>query len=354
MPVLQAHVLQGIARDIFVAAGVPPEEARIVADALVASNLAGHDSHGVIRVPQYLQLLRDGLIQPGQPTEIVRETPTTAVIDGHWNFGQVAARRATEIALAKAEAQGLGAVALHHANHVGRVGDYVLMAAERGFLGLAAVNNHGAAPHVAPFGGTAGRLSTNPIAFAAPTSSGPPFVLDMTTSIVAEGKIRVLRNQGKPIPEGWVLDGHGQPTTDPHAFYGPPKGALLPFGGKLGHKGFGLSLMVELLAGALSGAGCSRPGVTRLGNALFLLALKVESFLPLAEFERHLEALRTHVKDTPTQPGFDEILVPGEPEARTEARRRAEGIPLDDETWRQVLEAARSVGCKWHSTAFRA
>jgi uncharacterized oxidoreductase len=340
MLIITAEKLETIGRNIFAAAGASPEEAEVVASALVRANLVGLDSHGVIRIPQYLGMVRDGRMKFGQPVEVMRETATTAVLNGNWGPGQVCARRAAETAIAKAREYGLGAVGLHHSNHVGRLGDYVLMIAQEGMLGLATVNNHGAARHTAPFGGTKGRLATNPIAFAAPAAGRPPFVLDITTSIAAEGKIRVLRNQGKRVPEGWILDAEGQPTTDPNDFYGPPRGVLLPLGGEAGHKGFGLSLMVELLAGALSGAGCSREGPTHPGNAMFILAIAIDPFLAREEFERQVADFFADVKSAPTQEGFAEILIPGEPEVRTEQQRRAEGIPIDDETWRQIQETA--------------
>lgn len=346
MPIIQAEELEALGRRIFEAAGASPEEAETIVASLVRANLAGLDSHGVIRIPQYLGMVRRGLMRFGQPVEVVRETATTAVLNGNWGPGQVCARRATELVLDKARRWGLGAVGLHHSNHVGRLGEYVLRLAEAGMLGLAAVNNHGAAHHTAPFGGTKGRLATNPIAFAAPANGRPPFVLDMTTSIAAEGKVRVLRNRGQRVPEGWILDGQGRPTTDPNDFYGEPRGVLLPLGGEVGYKGFGLGLMVEILAGALSGAGCSREAAAAAhpGNALFILAIAIDPFLDRSDFERQVADFFAYVKSSPLQEGFEEILLPGEPEVRTEQRRRAEGIPVDEETWRQIQEAAAGLG----------
>src|SRR3712207_795806 len=195
MPTLPAETLQEFAARLLEAAGAPAEEAGIVAEALVRANLAGHDSHGVIRLEQYWRFMRDGLIVPGAPLTIVAETPASAVIDGNWGFGQVVARRATEVAIAKARACGAGVVSVRCSNHLARLGDYPLMVAAQGMIGIATVNNHGGGAWVAPWGGREGRLSTNPIAIATP---GPerPIVLDITTSVVAEGKIRVKRNQG--------------------------------------------------------------------------------------------------------------------------------------------------------------
>jgi uncharacterized oxidoreductase len=346
MPIVQAADLEALGRRIFEAAGASPAEAEAIVSSLVRANLAGLDSHGVIRIPQYLGLVRQGWMRFGQPVEVVRETATTAVLNGNWGPGQVCARRATELALDKARRWGLGAVGLHHSNHVGRLGEYVLQLAEAGLLGLAVVNNHGTAQHTAPFGGIQGRLATNPIAFAAPANGHPPLVLDMTTSIVAEGKIRVLRNRGQRVPEGWILDGQGRPTTDPNDFYGEPRGVLLPLGGQVGYKGFGLGLMVELLAGGLSGAGCSGAATAAAhpGNALFILAIAIDPFLDRSAFEQQVADFFAYVKSAPRQEGVEEILIPGEPEVRTEQRRRAEGIPVDEETWRQIQEAAAGLG----------
>lgn len=342
MPTFSVESLQEFGARLLEAMGAPPEEAAIVAGALARANLAGHDSHGVIRLEQYCRLIREGAIVPGAPTEVVAETPGTVVIDGHWGFGQVVARRATELAIAKAREGGVGVAGVRCSNHLGRLGDYPEMAAQRGMVALAAVNNHGGGAWVTPWGGREGRLSTNPIAIAAP---GPdkPIVLDITTSVVAEGKIRVKRNKGEPMPPGWALDARGEPTTDPRDLYGPPRGAILPFGGEAGHKGFGLSMMVEILAGALTGAGCSRPNAPRTGNALFLTVIDVAAMTPLSEFQERVRELVEWVKSAALAPGFHEILIPGEPEARAEVRRRRDGIPVDEETWRQLVEIARGL-----------
>jgi uncharacterized oxidoreductase len=352
MPILSAEKLEKFAARLLEAAGrtlpslrsggCPAPEAAIVAGALVRANLAGHDSHGVIRLEQYYRLMRDGLIVPGAPLEIVTETPNTAVIDGHWGFGQVIARRATEIAIEKARASAVGVVSVRGSNHLGRLGDYPAMAAEQGMIALATVNNHGGGAWVAPWGGREGRLSTNPISIATP---GPerPVLLDITTSVVAEGKIRVKRNRGERMPPGWAIDARGEPTTDPMDLYSQPRGAMLPFGGEVGHKGFALSLMVDILAGALSGAGCTRPDAPRVGNALFLLVIDVARMTPLDAFQERVRALVDYVRSAALAPGFSEILIPGEPEYRTEARRRRDGILVDDETWRQITNIAGSL-----------
>jgi hydroxycarboxylate dehydrogenase B len=325
------------------ALGCPADEALIVAEALPRANVAGHDSHGLIRVEQYAKLVRTGDIVPGAPTTVVREAACTALLDGGWNFGPVVARRALEVAIRKAREYGTGTVSVRNSNHLGRLGEYALMAAAEGMLCIGAVNNHGRGNLVAPFGGSDGRLSTNPITFACP---GPerPILVDITTSVVAEGKVRLVKNAGKRVPEGWIIDNQGHPSTDPDDLYTDPRGAILPFGGAVGHKGFALGVMVDILSGALSGAGCSYSSTCRLGNAMFFSVTDIEKFVPLDEFLEQVGVLDRHVKASPPAPGFQEVLMPGEPELRQEELRRREGIRIDEETWRQFVECAGGLG----------
>lgn len=347
MPVVAPERLRRLAQEVLAALGAPAAAAACVADGLVDASLVGLDSHGAIRIPQYVQAVRDGLVDPRAEPVLERDGGGVLSVDGRRTFGQVVAGFAVEAVLARLAqgSQSLVAVTAHHASHVGRLGAYVERLAARGYIGLAMVNNHGARPWAAPFGGRERRLSTNPIAFAAPRPGHPPLVVDLTTSATAEGKVRLLRNRGESAPEGWLIDAAGRPTRDPADLYGPPPGALLPLGGMtLGHKGFGLSLMVEVLAGALSGAGCTREGAEWPGNGFFCLGLDPAGFQAASAVEAALEGLIRDVKDTPLAEGFTEILVPGEPEAHTRARRTAEGIPLDEETWRQIVAAARQCG----------
>jgi len=350
MPIIQSATLHRLAASIFVALGASPEAAACVADGLVDANLMGLDSHGAIRIPQYVQAVEDGLVDPGAEPVITREDGGLLTVDGRRAFGQVVAGMAVATATHRL-AQGphrLVAVAAHHAYHVGRLGAYVQRLTAQGYIGIAMVNNHGARPWAAPFGGRERRLSTNPIAFAVPRPGGDPLLVDLTTSATAEGKVRLLRNRGEMAPDGWLVDSDGRPTRDPAALYASPPGAILPLGGStLGHKGFGLSLMVEVLAGALSGAGCSRPDADWPGNGFFCLAIDPLGFQPASALEAAVEGLIAYVKETPLAEGFAEILVPGEPEFRTRARRAAEGIPLDLETWRQIVAAAERCGVHW-------
>ncbi len=344
MPNFTQNQLQKITTDIFEAGGVPSDEAEIIGELLVASNLAGHDSHGVIRIPQYIGLIDSGLIQPGAPMHTERESASHALLNGNWGFGHVIAQKAMSLAIEKAKSSTISAISVYNCNHIGRIGSYPLMAAEAGMVGITMVNAGGTALYVAPFGGSDGRLATNPLAIATPTRNGHPILLDITSSVVAQGKIRVAFNRGEPVPLGWLINSEGEPTQDPRDLMESPQGALLPLGGIAGHKGYALGLMIDILGGALSGAGCSGSGNTRLQNGVLMIALDIANFTALDDFYEHIDELIAHVKASPTAPEFDEILAPGDIEARQTERRQREGIPIDDETWRQIQETAMEVG----------
>jgi uncharacterized oxidoreductase len=335
VPTVTASELTRICVEVLEAAGATGAAARAVAEGLVGANLAGHDSHGVIRLPAYVAAVDDGRVDPRAEPVLERDEGSLLVVDGRRGFGQVVAGYATARVLQRlGEGRPLVAAFAHDGYHAGRIGAYVERMAAAGAVGLAMVNSHGAGRLVAPFGGHQRRLSTNPIAFAAPVAGGPPLVLDMATSVVAEGKVRVRRNRGEPLPENWIVDAGGRPSRRAEDLY--DGGALLPLGGpNQGYKGFGLSLMVEVLAGALSGAGCSRPGETWSGNGFFCLGV-APTHPALAE---QVAGLIRHVKEN--QPG---VLVPGEPEASRRAEREAHGIELDPETWRQIAEVAARHG----------
>ena len=345
---------------VFLATGSPQDEAEAVAGHLVEANLMGHDSHGIIRAEQYVQRALDGRMRPGAAIEVEQQTDTTAVVNGHWNYGQVVAGATTAIAIAKAQQAGVGIAVAHQSGHAGRIGAYGEQVARAGLIAIACVNVHGGGRLVAPFGGAERRLSTNPIVVAAPTEDPErPFVLDMATSVSAEGKVRVARNRGEQLPPGWILDGAGRPSTEPWDLYGgdPPgsrtPGALLPVGGTVGHKGFGLSMAVELLAGALTPAGTTRPDAPGGGNGIFMLAIDPQRFAGLGPFQHALSRLIDDVKQPPFAEGASEVLTAGEPERRRRAERLASGIALDDATWRQLGAAAASVGVGPYEGALR-
>jgi uncharacterized oxidoreductase len=341
VPTLAADRLESLATRIFAALGTPEPDARWVASLLIRANLRGHDSHGVIRIPQYVGSVRKGETNPRPAMQVLLDSPTTAVVDGDLGFGQVVARRATEVALEKAAHHGLAGVGVRRSNHIGRLADYAEMAAERGYVGMV-WTNAATAVSVVPYGGMARRLSTNPLAVAVPgPNGGVALSVDMATSVVAEGKVRVKRNRKEALPEGWAIDGAGRSVTDSTAFYGPPRAGLLPMGG---HKGTALALVVEVMAGILSGSGAIGPTPGPVLNGTFVLLVEVERFLPLSEFTKQVTDLVAFVKSSEPAPGVGGVMVPGEPEARMERERRARGIPVEDETWRQIEEIAAELG----------
>ncbi len=340
MPTIDPARLEATGARIFAAMGTPEGDAAWIATLLVRANLRGHDSHGVIRIPQYWQWVKKGEVNPKSPVTVTAETPVTARLDGGRGFGQVVARRGMELAIAKARAAGLSAVGLSHTSHVGRLADYCEMAAQSGLIGMLWVNAVNGL-NVAPWGGAARRLGTNPHAVGVPGAGGPAMVLDFATSVVAEGKMRVKKNRKQQAPLGWFIDAQGRPATDPEVFYGDPPGSLLTAGE---HKGYGLSLAVEILGGILSGSGPAGPGPGLFQNGTLMMCLDVECFLPQPEFHKQVAALFGWVKSAPLAQGSTEILIPGEPEARLEAERRKHGIPVDDATWAQIEATAKELG----------
>jgi uncharacterized oxidoreductase len=262
-------------------------------------------------------------------------------VDGKLGFGQIVARRGMEVAMEKAAAVGVATVGIFNSNHIGRLADYTEMALERDMLAILAVNAGGAGQRMAPWGGRAPRLSTNPIAFACPAGNAAPISFDIATTVAAEGKVRVKRNRKEQIPLGWVLDAEGRPTTDPNALYGPPPGSILPAGG---HKGYCLALMVEILGGIMSRGGYSTEHPGPILNGVFMIVVDIARFVPPGTFRAEVDDLLRYLKTSPTVPGTDQILTPGEPEAITEAERRRTGIFVEDQTWDQIREVAGELG----------
>jgi uncharacterized oxidoreductase len=341
MPTLRHDSLETLARDIFQSIGVPTPGAAWMGQLLVRANLRGHDSHGVIRIPQYIASWRKGEANPTAEPVVVQEGSATALLDGKLGFGQIVARRGMEVAMEKAAAVGVSTVGVFNSNHIGRLADYTEMALERDMLAILTVNAGGAGQRMAPWGGRAPRLSTNPIAFACPTGEAAPISFDIATTMAAEGKVRVKRNRGEQMPPGWVLDAEGTPTTDPNALYADPPGTILPAGG---HKGYCLALMIEILAGIVARGGHSteRPGPVR--NGIFIVVVDIARFVPPSTFRAEVDDLVRYLKTCPTVPGGDRILTPGEPEAVTETERRRSGIFVEDQTWRQIEAVAGELG----------
>lgn len=335
MPVFTASTLLDVGTRLFVAAGAPEPVAKRVADSLVLSSLVGMDSHGILRIPQYLEEIGKGSIVPSAQPEVIRDQGVAALIDGHWAFGQIVAEQAMQLAVEKARQHTVGIVSFSRVLHIGRLGEWVALAADEGLFGLALTNGAPPGGIAAPYGSRQRLLGTNPMAAGIPAGSQPPVVVDFSTTATAEGKVRLAKFKGERVPEGWLLDRDGRPTTDPGDLY--DGGALRCFGG---HKGYGLSLMVEVLGGILSGANVPvSPGYT-VQNGVFMLALDVTFFRPAAEYEDVMETLLDAVKAAPPAEGTDTVLVPGEPELSCRRERERDGIPVDDQTWAEIQKAA--------------
>jgi LDH2 family malate/lactate/ureidoglycolate dehydrogenase len=339
MPTIQADRLQQIAAKLLIAAGASEEEAAIVSRHSIGANLAGHDSHGIILIPTYIDRIKRGHIVPGAPMEVVQETANSTVVNGNWGFGYVVSEAVMEMTIEKARKGAVAAATVLRQSHIGRVADYPLMAASAGMIGLMTADSGRSAKAVAPFGGKEARLGTNPICIAMPSDLEAPMFIDMATSAVAQGKLNVARARGKPIPEGWILDKEGNPTTDPAA-----GGVALPLGGSEGHKGYGLSAMVEILSGILPGLGFGHDPSGRHNDGCFLAVFNVEAFRPLAQFKREVKEFAEYLTSTPPQTGFERVYYPGELEYLSTQRLSREGIEIEDATWQRLGNLAGEYG----------
>jgi len=337
----KADQLRQMSASMFRRVGVPAVDAELVADHLVESGLLGHDTHSILRLPQYVEMVRGGTVQPGAEIELLADSRYTARVSGGWNFGPVTATAAMRLAIDKAREGALSVVTVRDCNHVARLGRFAALAARERMVGLLMANGHGGDLAVAPFGGAARRLPTNPLSAAIPTGREWPVLLDMTTSAVSGGDLRLLRNLGKRAPEGVLVDAEGRATEEVERYYGPPPGAILPLGfPQTGHKGFGLGVIVDLLSGTLSGAGCSQKAPERSGNALFVVALRVEAFAVWEDFTAEVEGLIERLKSCPPMDGFEEVMLPGEHAHRQYLRRIRDGLAVDEAAWEQIGELA--------------
>lgn len=342
MPTLMGEQLEKICFHLLSAAGAPEDHSRIVAQHLADNNLAGHDSHGFIRVIQYIRQIKEGVIIPAAKPEIVRDSPVIAQVDGHYGFGQVAAKFSTELAIDKAKKQGISCVTVRHLRHLGRLGAYAEMAAGAGCAAILYCSTGGQALSQVPFGGTQRKLATNPIAMSFPSEKEGPIVSDFATSVASEGKIRVYRARGHKLPDGWILDKEGRPSNDPNDFYAG--GAILPVGGSVGHKGYCLAFMTDLFGGILSRDGFPANPGTQLSNASLIVVMDIERFAPLPAVRSEVSKMVECVKDTPPAEGFEHVLYPGEKEVRNRKDRGKKGVEIEDETWNQVIALAKEYG----------
>ena len=329
---------------IFVAAGATEAVAREVADHLVAANLKGHDSHGVGMIPAYVANIRNGNLKVDAHANVLRDNGAVLMIDGGFGFGQVVAREATDLALERVRTTGIVCAGVRNCHHLGRIGTYGEQCGNAGCVSVHFVNVVGHPPQVSPFGGRERRMTTNPFCCVVPRPGDEPLVLDMATSAIALGKVRVAHMKGEPVPEGALVDHEGVPTSDAAVMFQEPFGALGPFGA---HKGYGLAVMCELLGGALAGEWTAQPAHprnTNIVNHMLMFVLDPRALGAGAAFEEEVREMVAYLRGTTPARGFDRVRVPGEPEQEFRAARLADGIPIDDNSWSGIVRAAEVAG----------
>ncbi|MFO7696184.1 MAG: Ldh family oxidoreductase [Anaerolineae bacterium] len=335
---IQAAALEDHVRSVFIAVGVPGARAAVVAGSLVESNLVGHDSHGVLRVGSYIESIERGAIDPRAEIEVVRSSAATAAIDGHRGLGIVTGREAMRMAMARAEAHDLGMVVVRNVGHTGRMGEYAVQGAREGYVCSIMAAGPKPGGNVAPYGGTSPVFNTNPMAWGLPASCYPAVFLDFATSVAAWGKIQSAIDKNESIPEGWLLDAEGHPTTDPRDVRG---GTLLPFGA---HKGSGLAFLTEALCGGLSGVSCA-PLADYAGEfVLVMTAVRVEAFQPLDAFRSRIDGLVAAVRSARRAEGVEQIWAPGEKEWLTREQRLRDGLDIPEAAWARIVSAGARHG----------
>lgn len=346
--------LRNFTENIFTAIGCSAEHSRLAADVLIKSDLRGIDSHGVARLQGYVRLWEKKRINTNPDIKVVHETATTATVDGDAGLGLVVAPFAMKVAIEKAEKYGSGWVSVRNSNHFGIAGYHAMKAVEKGMIGFAMTN---ASPLVSPTFSSERLLGTNPMCYAFPAGKYPPVIVDMATSAAANGKLEIAQRAGEQVPEGWIQNKQGEPTTDPHAL--KSGGALLPLGSDRdhgSHKGFGLSATVDILSAVLSGANYgpwvppfvafldppNDPVGTGIGH--FVGAMRVDGFRPVEEFKQHMDNWISRFKSSTTIDPNQRVIIPGEPELEAEAERKINGIPLVDAVVKDLNEVAEKFG----------
>lgn len=348
LPLLPIDQLSDFVTAIFAAAGVSTDVARAVAESLADANACGCDSHGVARVPEYLEQLRRGDLEAGAALRVEQETPALLAGDAGFGFGQLMMRRLHERLAPKARTLGVACGALRNCGHIGRLGEHTERAALDGLAALLMVNDNGVLRSVAPPGGLTAQVSTNPISIAVPAPQelgGGAVVLDISTSVVAQGKVMLRRQANQPCPEGWLQDAQGEPTTDPFVLLAEPPGAMLPLGGQAAHKGFGLALLVDMLTAGLSGGFCPPPlAGARLCNSVLMVLLDPDRFASRAHLLEQVARLAESIHACPTRTGYDALRLPGERSAALRRERQTLGIPVVAATWQRLVRAATTLG----------
>ncbi|HEY8613729.1 MAG TPA: Ldh family oxidoreductase [Roseomonas sp.] len=341
MPHIAPDALRAFITALYAAAGLPDEDAALVADSLVRADLWGHSSHGVLRAAWYIDRVRAGTMKPVTAPEVVVDAGAISVIDGRDGVGQVIAKRAMQDAIGRAKRHGVGIVSVRDSNHHGALGYFTRMAAEQGCIGMLTTNG---SPAMAPWGGRTKLLGNNPWSIAAPAGRHAPMMLDIANTVVARGKIFLARQKGIPIPGDWAIDAQGRRTTDPVAALG---GVILPMAG---HKGYAITVMMDVLSGVLSGSGIMNEvngpyqaeKRSRCGH--MVMALDIAAFGPVARFEARMEEMIAGIKAVPLAEGFEEVFYPGEIEARNEAKHQRDGLDLPEQTRLDLSKVARDLG----------
>lgn len=325
--------------------GSTEREAALVADHLTQANLKGHDSHGIGMMPNYVDAILQKRLHPSTAPTVVKDSGPFILIDGNMGYGHVAAEEAMRRGIARARETGVALVGLRTCHHVGRVGHWGEQCAAAGMVSIHYVNSTGSRALVAPYGGSDGRYTTNPHCTAIPAvGDTPAMIVDFATSKIAQGKVRVAYNKGEEVAENTLLDPEGRPTRDPSVMFREPRGALRSMGL---HKGYGLALACDILAGALTGGGTFLPerlSAKTIVNNMLTIIVEPSAVGDRGAFERDVAAYTAWVKSSPPGEGFEEVMVPGDPERKSAAKRLAEGVPIDDRTWEELLNAARSIG----------
>lgn len=338
MPTVKFDALLNFSEQLLSAGGFPDGDTQLVAKLLVKADLRGYPGHGVTRIPPYVAWIKDGTINIRERPKVERNGKITAVIDGKHYIGQVAAQQGMSLAINKAQEHGAGIVCLRRVGHTGRLADCMEMAAEAGMIGIGAVSVGSGTTTF--FGGMERLTGTNPMAFAIPGRNGRHIIHDFATASMSMGEIQKRVMKKEAVPDGVMLDGHGNPTKDFKRFRGPPRGVFLPFGA---YKGSGIALVTEILGGILSGNGVGKNWWDKGGhgvNGVFLQAFAVDEFQSLDSFHDNLDEFISFIKSSRCQPGFDEIVLPGEMARRREAKQLKEGVEIDDPTWASLLALA--------------
>ena len=344
MPILQSDSIHALVCAVCQAAGSEDREATLVADHLVEANLVGHDSHGVGMLPAYVEAVHKGWLMPNQHAMVVRDRGAIVVVEGGRGYGQVIGHDAMQLGMARAQDQGIALLATRNSFHLGRIGHWAEQCARGGFASLHFVNGIDHTPHQAPFGGSDARFGTNPLCAALPGEDGPAVLLDMATSQIAMGKVRLAYNKGVPVSEGSLVDATGHLTVDPGVMYWQPRGALLAMGE---HKGSGLAVLCELLAGALTGGWTIQPGHPRAGgiiNNMLSIIIDPDALGERDQLYAEIRALIGWAKASPPREGFAEVLMPGEPERRRRGERLANGVEIDERSFAEIRLAASAAG----------